>query len=634
MIRRTLALPLLLLAAMTMSAQSTVPTDLEIGFRWIDIEGNENMYRTQINEDEGLLLRSLRVSTVDFGGATFLDHFRVDASDLGAGPAGAFRVEAGKKDKWRLNAAYRQADAFTSIPNFALGQHTLDRERKMFDVDLELLPGGKFSPFIGYTSSTYKGPGTSTYFLGQDEFLLDSDLDESESEIRGGLAFNVGKFYGSVLQGWRDLDSDESLTLHPGANNGNNPNPILGHPVNAGGITRRSQFEVSTPFTNAFVAGQVTSRIRVIGNYSRFSADGEGDEVESATGSFVSFPRSIFFSGFDEDVSARSENRTWRGGLRAEVAIADDIDAFAGWRTENRDMDGAAAFHTIFRDTTNFLGADPHDALEEVFDAESALEREQNVLEAGIAARALGPFSFRVSISKTDQDVTLSPDLEEIVVVGPEQMGSYDREIDTIEASGAYREGNLALGLALRRDRADGLVMRTDYLDRDRIRARASYGFFSNRLRLGAIGEQTESKNDLGFDADYRQYGADFELALIEMFRLRGSYTRFDTDATALILRPETLITEESLFTEDGEALEAGISFLFKQISVDADFSTFDNEGSNPFEINRYRFRVVWDFLSRAGLAAEWSKDDYDEALFPITNFNAKRYGVFLRWRQ
>ena len=39
------------------NAQSTTPIDLEIGFRWVDLDGSEDVYRTQINEEEGLLLR-------------------------------------------------------------------------------------------------------------------------------------------------------------------------------------------------------------------------------------------------------------------------------------------------------------------------------------------------------------------------------------------------------------------------------------------------------------------------------------------------------------------------------------------------------------------------------------------------
>ena len=69
----------LCLAAMNLSAQ-TMPIDVEFGYRWTDISGNEAMYRTQINEDEGLLIRALTIASPDF---------RLDLSDIGVGPAGS-----------------------------------------------------------------------------------------------------------------------------------------------------------------------------------------------------------------------------------------------------------------------------------------------------------------------------------------------------------------------------------------------------------------------------------------------------------------------------------------------------------------------------------------------------------------
>ena len=78
----------------------------------------------------------------------------------------------------------------------------------------------------------------------------------------------------------------------------------------------------------------------------------------------------------------------------------------------------------------------------------------------------------------------------------------------------------------------------------------------------------------------------------------------------------------------------AGISILFAPISVDADFSRFENEGSNPLDLDRFRVRLVWDFLARTGIAAEWSHDQYDETLFPTAGYEATRYGIYLRYRQ
>lgn len=634
--RRFLAVSLLLLAAVSLSAQTTVPVDVEVGYRWLDVEGNEDVYRTQINEEEGLLLRAFRLNTQEFAEGSFVDHVRINASDLGVGPAGALTIEAGKEQLWDFRLGFRQADAFNYHPGFALGQHRVDRQRTNLDLDLQFLPGRKFSPFIGYATGSYDGPGTSTYTLGGDDFLLDSDLDETEQEIRAGFVFNTGKFFGSVTQGWRSLESNERMTLSPGANAGNNPGSVLGRPVNADGITRASKFDVDTPFTNAFFTAEFIPRLRIIGNYSQFSAEGEGPEMETATGSFTSFAIRRFFGGFDENVDSRAENNTWRGGLRGEFAVTDTLDVFAAWNTEHREMDGTALFNTIFTDTVNFSGLDPVATLEEVFEAESALDREENSYEVGVAARLLGPFSLRASYRRTDQDVELTPGIEEIVVPGAEQGGAFDRQIDTFEVVGGFGMGSFASSVAYRTDRSDDAILRTDFLDRDRVRLRASYTF-PRFVRIGAMAEQLDHENrseGVGYDARTRQYGTDLEVSLTDRFRLRGAYSRFDTDSQALIRRPESFIIEEWTYAETGDSLEAGFSFLFSPVTLDADFIRFENEGDNPLNLDRYRARLVWDFLAHAGVGAEWASDEYDETLFPIADYKATRYGVFLRWRQ
>ena len=72
-----------------------------------------------------------------------------------------------------------------------LGQHTFDRTRRMYDVDLELMPDRTIVPFIGYSFNENSGPGTTTYHLGQDEFRLLQDLHERDREIRAGASFHL-----------------------------------------------------------------------------------------------------------------------------------------------------------------------------------------------------------------------------------------------------------------------------------------------------------------------------------------------------------------------------------------------------------------------------------------------------------
>jgi hypothetical protein len=46
----------LFLAAAGAGAQ-TIPLDVELGFRFLDLSGNRDMYRSQIDERQGFLLR-------------------------------------------------------------------------------------------------------------------------------------------------------------------------------------------------------------------------------------------------------------------------------------------------------------------------------------------------------------------------------------------------------------------------------------------------------------------------------------------------------------------------------------------------------------------------------------------------
>ncbi|MRR13796.1 hypothetical protein EG835_15410, partial [bacterium] len=83
-------LPALLLSGVT--AAQDVPLDVELGYRWTDVTGNEEMFRTQVNEREGLQLRALSFGLGDIRGTNVIDHFRIDAADLGIGPNGLLRL--------------------------------------------------------------------------------------------------------------------------------------------------------------------------------------------------------------------------------------------------------------------------------------------------------------------------------------------------------------------------------------------------------------------------------------------------------------------------------------------------------------------------------------------------------------
>jgi hypothetical protein len=632
-----------LLAPAGASGQA-IPLELELGYRFVDVNGNRDMYRSQINDREGILLHSLTFSTGTIGGS-FIDSLRVDAFDLGAGPAGRFRLEAGRTGIYRVRVEYRRMEFFSALPAFANplldrgiipGQHTYDRTRNLLDVDVDILPNGVLSPIVGYSLNRYEGPARTTYDVGGDEFRLASDLEDTEQEARVGFAFRAGGFSGRVVQGWRQFRETEHLKLAPGEGTGNNIPPLLGTPVTLTDFERDSRVKVNVPVTTAYVVGRFAGRVKVSAGYVRANGDTEASETEDLTGNLVSFQISRFFQGLTEPISSRARNEQWRGHGRVEVDLADGMDVNVGYTERHRELDGFALISSLFIDTLTFTRQDPRD-LERIIEANTALERTEKIFDASFDARSLGPVALRVGYEQTDQDVRVTPDPEEIVVPGG-QGGDFNRRIHSWNASANFTKSGVTLGADYRRDRADDAIVRVDYIDRDRYRVRAGWSL-GDRIRLSANGEQVDVSNDkpgIGFDGRIRQYGGDLEGVPVKPLTLRLSASRFEATSTIPIRQPQDFSIITSRNRERGTWLEGGASLNLTRFRLEGAVGRLENEGTFPFTINRARARAEFDWNSRLTSVVDWNGDKYSEARQENGNlggYNGNRYGVFLRVR-
>ncbi|MFA6957474.1 MAG: hypothetical protein WC538_16505 [Thermoanaerobaculia bacterium] len=637
-----LLLPLLLLAVPALA--ETFPLDMELGYRWTSIDGNEDVYRSQINEEEGFLLRNFNYYGTDTSGeAKLVDTFRITASDLGSGPSSMLRIDAGRAEIYKFRFNYQRMEAYNALPAFANpllgqgiipGQHTMDRTRNLFDAEVEFLPGKPISFQLGYAQNNYEGPGTSTYFVGQDEFRVAEDVDDSEQEMRAGLSLNYARLWGNITQGWRSYSGDNTLTLLPGAGAGNNGGTILGQPVTASGIALTGKTEGDTPFTNLYLSGRPIDRLTLTGSYVMSSAESDFEGSETTTGSFVGFDIGRFFGGLNQGASTNVENDMWRGRLRAEFVLAEGIDLIAGYQTESRDQDGAALIETLFTNTVSFGGVNFGD-LQQIVSSANAIERDEDVADIGVQLSRLGPFSVRATYSQTNQDITATPDVSEIVIDEPYggQGGNFERTIDTFDLGASFVMAGFTLSAQYRDDSADDAVFRTDYLDRTRSRVRAAYATKGGMFRASGLVENTDAENlenGVGYDGSMDVYAANFELAPVKMLRLWASYAQHDAASVVSMRIPQSLTMTVSDEVEEGESTEAGFSLMFKPVSFDLAYGTFENEGSLPLEMNRLSGRVKLNLRNGAGIAAEYAYDEYDETTTNLSDYTAARYGIYL----
>lgn len=635
----------LILGAASLSGQA-VPVDVELGYRWVDVSGNEQLYRTQVNDRQGLLLRSLLYDS--HGPSGGLDFFRVDASDLGAGPAGSFRLSAGRTDMFRLDFSYRHQDFYSALPAFANpfldagivpGQHTYNRGRDIYEANVQILPGAIVTPILGYTRNDYHGPGRTTYTLGGDDFALDDTIRATDQEYRAGLAFHFGSVEGAVTQGWRRFRQEDTETLHAGAGAGNNSGTPLDHPVTATGISRSTNTSVDTPVTSAWLTGRLLDRVKLTGNYVHASPDGDASSVENDAGSFVSFQILRFFAGLNDTISSKTSANWWRGMARAEIEIMPGMDIVGGWTERSGTLTGMALISSLYQNTVTFAGQGTGDILK-VLQTNNSIDRAERLFDATVRARLWGPLAVNAGWSQTHQDVTVTQDAAEIVISGG-QGGRYERTVNTYGGGATLTMSGLTLGADYRSDDANQPIFRTDFLSRDRWKARAAYAW-GDLLRVGGTFQQTHAVNDaveIGYDTRVREIAGDLTVTAVpKILSLHGAAGYFQADRRILERAPQVFIDAVASHAELGHTWEGGATITVSRLSLDGSYIFLTNTGNVPFTLKRARVRGDVSLTANLSLAAEWLKDQYNESngaglAGSLANYDANRYYVGLRWK-
>jgi hypothetical protein len=641
--KRALSVALVLTAvtfAPWLQAQS-VQFDLGLGYQWLNVSGNQDMQRTQTGDRDGFLLDSLGL--VATGGKDGLyDRLTLQAAGIGASPDSRFMVQVDRARLFSVKLSYNRAEVFTALPGFANpflasgvtpGQQTLDRRRDSLDLDLQLLPGGAFSPIVGYSRFHYWGPGRSTFPLGQDEFALNTDLDQTINEYRVGAGLALCGWRATVLQGWRSTDSSFDYALAAGAGSGNNSQPVLGTNVAASQLAGHSRTTGTAPFTNVVVNGSVVDRVRILVSYARTSnSETDADETFTAAGQFVSFALSRYFLGVSDVAAGSAKATNWRGNVHAEVDITPWLELVAGFTSTHRELDGDALLQTTYLSTVNFAGLDPRNVTT-LLSAATAWDRSEDTSEAKLVARPSTWLSLWAAGAWVDQDLTIAPAAAEIVVPGG-QGGRFKRSIDRFSAGADVTAGPVTLGADYQKDSADVAVMRTDYLDRDRLRGRAvlKIGSF---VKVLASGERTKLKDpdsSIQYDAKVTHWEAGVDVTPIDPLTIHGGYDKYTSDSHMLIRLPQDFSTAPSVYAEDGKNVDGSASLKLGRFLVEAGANRYTNAGDLPFDLNRTYARFDVALAGGLGVYGQYERREYTEKNLSAADYTADRYGVFVRW--
>jgi hypothetical protein len=194
-----------------------ITQSFELGYRFSDIAGNQDQYRSVVNFENGIRLlgSSLSVHSRDGNGKWF-DEITSSTTGLGNDPYESATLRV-RKDRiynydmtWRLNDFYSPAFA---ISNSA---HLQDTTYQWQDHNVTLFPKSRLRIDLGYGRDTQSGLALSTVqlfdFTGS-QYPLFSDLRWQNNSYRIGGELDMGKWRLTVRRNWSFFRQDQPLSL-------------------------------------------------------------------------------------------------------------------------------------------------------------------------------------------------------------------------------------------------------------------------------------------------------------------------------------------------------------------------------------------------------------------------------------
>ena len=257
-----------------------ITSTVELGVRGLDVNGNENKYRSDLNYRSGFRVfdSSFLINNKE-GSNNFFDSALVTTSGWGGDPSGMFRANIERVGFYKFDTNLRQVKYFNNLNNHALNEHNADTNHGFGDVDLVIFPERESLRFrIGYSFNRTGGNGGSTTRAYSDEFGILSNVDTGSDDFRGGVEGKVFGFNLGANYGFRKYREQTSYFIN-GLNLGNNPT----NTARLASFERRYPIEGTTNFGQFYAQRTFAHRLdftaRII--YSLTATNFRVDEMQT-----------------------------------------------------------------------------------------------------------------------------------------------------------------------------------------------------------------------------------------------------------------------------------------------------------------------------------------------------------------
>jgi hypothetical protein len=631
---------------------------MELGYRWRDFDGSENVYRSHVNLGNGfkLLRSSFELSAPESSGSLF-DRLAVNLDSWGGDPYNTADIHLKKNLKYDFQYRYQKIDYFTFIPEFAnplfgqgtlFDQHAHDSTRRMSNLRLELFPDAeRFQAHLSYSRNSAFGPAFTTVNLGGDEFVVNRLVKNSVSDYRLGVDFRLWKLRFSLEQGFRNFKDDSGNVLQGSLSIGNDPNLFLDfQQLFLTNFMRSYLVRGSLPMTRVAVTSHRLPRVAFTARLSYSEADIDYSYSRSFSGVVFNRETSLFASsGLASNRAEPSKPSTVADGT-LRVAVSRRLAVTNTFRGAHFVIAGSRDLNDRF---TDFDNPDQPVTRTETSFRRTFLNSFMNHAEAEFAltsnliVRAGERFEHRrVVIAQRDLgfDSVSGPGFPTLDRARREET---TQTTNTLLAGASYRRQRL-FRLAVDYENGGYLTEFTRVEPRDFQRGRLRLQLRPNDKWLvtasGLLTEQTRPNRALALDQTFRNQNrsrtGSFSVTWFQSERLTVDvdYTRGHLTAriSTIDLRAGGAPRPPMLYKEDSNVLHSGVDLKpYKEIRLGFGYRLVNSSGSYPISFHRPYAHVSVPLHRTVALKIDYQHYGYNEQGRSVQDYRANLLTTGLR---
>ncbi len=602
---------------------------VDTGYRWIsDVGGNFNTYRSVVDLGEGPKLFGADLLMKDPGRNLF-DSFILNAHHWGGEPYNTARIDAQRDQSYRIVFDYRNLTYLNFLPSFAnpklgegvlLNQRSFDTRRRLVNTELEIWPGSRIVPYLGYMRDSGSGTGITPFVTQGNEFPVSTNLDDKTDNFRGGVRFEMRRWHVTLEQGGTTFKDDQHV-FTDAFNDGNRTTPILGRETFVEDLDQSYRVRGDSLYTRALLTAAPASWLDVSGQFLYSQPTTDVTYSENAQGLFL-LGATRFFSSTSSMLDGEAKQPHSSGSASVEFRPHRRVRVIESWMTDRLHNATSALIESTL---VNFL-VDQDDGLE--FSADR-LVMNYNRQQAEVFVDVTRKLTLRGGHRYEWGSSEVRP--ASLNFVETLERGELRRHVGL---AGVNYRASSRLSVNASYEGADGdkTYFRTSLQDYHRLRVRSRFRLFQSlEMTTGVHYFDNENPTE-GVNYDFRSFSALGSLRWRpgggQRFSLLTEYSWSSIKSDILFRNPGRLSQNiASSYRDLGHAvtsvadlvLPTGSATVQPRLSVGG--SLFVSSGSRPTDYYQPLARFTVPLHGHVGVYAEWRWYGLSQSFYVFENF-------------